>query len=178
VDSLRSPLTPDVRCASEEEHVSHPAPCLSNRVPSVPKLAPSSVGAPGSFAVPPSPSSTARLGPNRPAFPAPDRIVLAHPARTRSSVLGPHGRSPSPVGTTHTRAAALQPRQSTRVLEMPSITAHRVLGAPPSPPVPANTTRALVASPRFRPHARAIAASARPSNPACSRLAQLRCARR
>ena len=37
--ALRSPLTPDVRCASEEEHVSHPAPCLSKRVPCVPTLA-------------------------------------------------------------------------------------------------------------------------------------------
>jgi len=37
--SLCSPLTPTVRCASEEEHVSRLAPCLSKRVPCVPTLA-------------------------------------------------------------------------------------------------------------------------------------------
>ena len=92
-------------------------------------------------------------------------LVLAHLARTRPRLFGHHSRFPVPVATTYIRVVALQPCQSTGVLEMPSITAHHLLGAPPSPPVPANTTRALVASPRCRPHAGAIAASTRPSNP-------------
>ena len=104
-------------------------------------------------------------------------LVLAHLARTRPRVSGHHSRSPVPVATTYIRVVALQPCQSTGVLEMPSITAHHLLGAPPSPSVPANPTTALVASPRCRPHVGAIAASTRPSNPACSGLAQLRCAR-
>jgi len=108
---------------------------------------------------------------------APGRLVLAHLARTRSCVLGPRWRAPLPVFPAHFRAAGVQPCRSTGVLEMPSIAVHRLVGMPPSSPCPANTTRALVASLRFRPHAPAIAASTRTSNPACSGLAQLRCAR-
>ncbi len=176
--SLCSPLTPTVRCASEEEHVSHPAPYLSNRVPSVPPLAPEPHRGAWLTRSPSKLLVNARLGPNCLAFPASGRLVLAQLARTQSSALGSNWRFPMRVATTYIRAVALQPCQNTGVLEMPGITAHHLLGAPSAPPFPANTTRALVASPRSRPHAGAIAASTRPSNPACSRLAQLRCARR
>ena len=122
-------------------------------------------------------SATPRLGPKGPASlppgpPRPRPHGSDSATRLRSSL-----RSPVPVATAYIRLAALQPCQSTGVLEVPSITAHHLLGAPPSPPVPANTTKALVASPRCQPHPGAIAASTRPSNPACSGLAQLRCAR-
>jgi len=118
------------------------------------------------------------------ARPESPRIPRARQPRPRppgsDSVMRPRSSPacPLPVVTTHIRAAALQPCQSTRVLEMPSFAAHRLLGTPPSPPVPPNTTTALVASPRFRPHARAIAASTRPSNPACSGLRFATLARR
>jgi hypothetical protein len=107
----------------------------------------------------------------------PSHLVLAHLARTRPGVLGLPWRSSAPGGSKHIRAAALQPCQSTGAIEMPSITAHRLLGTPQASPLPMHATRALVACPRARPLAGAIAASTRTANPACSGLAQLRCAR-
>ncbi len=165
---------PDVRCASEGEHVSHPAPCLSKRIPCVPTLAPAPPLQGSAHCIPLERHGSARRAPRH--F-VQGYLVLAHLARTRPRLFGHHPRSPVPVATTYIRAVALQSCQSTGVLEMPSIAAHHLLGAPPSPRVPANPTSSLVASPRCRPHAGAIAASTRPSNPACSGLAQLRCAR-
>ena len=177
MDSLRSPLTPDVSCATVDTSVAHPAPSPTGQVPRASTQGPGPTSHPSAHSV----SSKASVAPGfdrtAPHHFVPGHLVLAHLARTRSRVLGPYWRSPSPVVTTHIRAAALQPCQSTGVLEMPSITVHRLLGTPPSSPFPTNTTRAHVAWPRFRPHAGAIAASTRTANPACSGLAQLRCAR-
>ena len=173
----RSPLTPTVSRANVEMSVTRPTPSPAGHV-----LRASTKGpAPTSHPSAPSVSSRALAAPGldrtAPHHFVPGHLVLAHLARTRSRVLGPYWRSPSPVVTTHIRAAALQPCQSTGVPEMPSITVHHLLGTPPSSPFPANTTGAHVAWPRFRPHASAIAASTRTANPACSGLAQLRCAR-
>ena len=173
----RSPLTPTVSRANVEMSVTRPTPSPAGRVPGASTEGP----APTSHPIARSVSSRALPTPDfdrtAPHHFVPGHLVLAHLARTRSRVLGPYWRSPSPFVTTHIRAAALQPCQSTGVLEMPSITVHRLLGTPPSSPFPANTTGAHVAWPRFRPHASAIAASTRTANPACSGLAQLRCAR-
>jgi hypothetical protein len=175
--SLRSPLTPDVSCATVEMSVTHLAPSPAGHAPDASTLGSGRTSLPStqslSFRVLPRPGAD-RTAPHH--F-VPGHLVLAHLARTRSCVLRPHWRSPVPVVITHIRAAALQPCQSTGVLEMPSITAHRLLGTPPSPPFPANATGASVAGPWPRPHSGAIAASTRTANPACSRLAQLRCAR-
>ncbi len=177
MDSLRSPLTPDVSRANVEMSVTRPTPSPAGHVPRASTQGPAPTSHPSARSV----SSRALAAPGfdrtAPHHFVPGHLVLAHLARTRSRVLGPYWRSPSPVVTTHIRAAALQPCQSTRVLEMPSITVHRLLGTPPPSPFPANTTGAHVAWPRFRPHASAIAASTRTANPACSGLAQLRCAR-
>ena len=175
--SLCSQLTPTVSRANVEMSVTPPTPSPAGHVPRVSTKGP----APTSHPSAPSVSSWALAAPGfdrtAPRHFVPGQLVLAHLARTRSRVLGPYWRSPSPVVTTHIRAAALQPCQSTGVLEMPSITVHRLLGTPPSSPFPPNTTGAHVAWPRFRPHASATAASTRTANPACSGLAQLRCAR-
>jgi hypothetical protein len=177
VDSLRSPLTPDVSRANVEMSVTRPTPSPAGHVPRASSKEP----APTSHPSAPSVSSRALAAPGfdrtAPRHFVPGQLVLAHLARTRSRVLGPYWRFPSPVVTTHIRAAALQPCQSTGAIEMPSITAHRLLGTPLASPVLVHATRALVACLRFRPHAGAIAASTRTANPACSRLAQLRCAR-
>ena len=173
----RSPLTPTVSRANVEMSVTHPTPSPAGHVPRVSTQGPAPTSHPSARSVSSRALAAPGLDRTAPHHFVPGHLVLAHLARTRSRVLGPYWRSPSPVVTTHIRAAALQPCQSTGVLEMPSITVHHLLGTPPSPPVPANTTTALVASPRCRPHAGAIAASTRPSNPACSGLAQLRCAR-
>ncbi len=168
---------PDVSRANVEVSVTRPTPSPAGRVPraSTQGLAPTSH--PSARSV----SSRAFAAPgfdrSAPHHFVPSHLVLAHLARTRSRVPGPYWRSPSPVATTHIRAAALQPCQSTGAPAMPRITVHRLRGTPPSSPFPANTTGAHVAWPRFRPHASAIAASTRTANPACSGLAQLRCAR-
>ena len=176
--SLCSPLTPTVSCATVEMSVAHHAPSPAGHVSGASTLVPG----PTSHSSAQSVSSKASAAPGFdravPHHFVPGHLVLAHPARTRSCVLGPHYRSQVPALTTHIRAAGLQACLSTGVLEMPSFTAHHLLGTPPSPPIPAKTTGALVACPRFRPHAGAIAAFTRTANPACSRLAQLRCARR
>ena len=175
--SLCSQLTPTVSRANLAMFVMHPAPSPAGHVPGASTQGPRRTSHPSARSV----SSRALAAPGfdriAPHHFVPGHLVLAHPARTRSRVLGLYWRSPSPVVTTHIRAAALQPCQSTGVLEMPSITVHRLLGTPPSSPFPANTTGAHVAWPRFRPRASAIAASSRTANPACSGLAQLRCAR-
>ena len=168
---------PDVSRANVEMSVTRPTPSLAGHVSGPSTQGPTPTSHPSASSV----SSRALAAPSfdraAPHHFVPGHLVLAHLARTRSRVLGPYWRSPSPVLTTHIRAAALQPCQSTRVLEMPSFTVHRLLGTPPSSPFPANTTGAHVAWPRFRPRASAIAASSRTANPACSGLAQLRCAR-
>ena len=158
--------------------VTRPTPSPAGHVPRASTQGP----APTSHPSAPSVSSRALAAPGfdrtAPHHFVPGHLVLAHLARTRSRVLGPYWRSQSQVVTTHIRAAVLQPCQSTGVLEMPSFSVHRLLGTPPSSPFPANTTGAHVACPRFRPHAGAIAASARTANPACSGLRFASLARR
>jgi hypothetical protein len=177
VDSLRSPLTPDVSCATVEMSVTHPAPSPDGRVPGASTRGPEPTSHPSAQSSSVKAVAARSIDRTAPHHFVPGHLVLAHLARTRSCVLGPYWRSPWSVVTTHIRAAALQPCQSTGVPGMPSFIAHHLLGTPPSSPSPANTTRAHVAWPRFRPHAGAIAASTRTANPACSGLAQLRCAR-
>ena len=157
--------------------VAHHAPSLAGHVLGASTLAPGPTWHPSAQSVSSKASAAPAFDRTVPHHFVRGRLVLAHPARTRPCVFGPHSRTPVPVVTTPVRAAVLQPCQSTGVLEMPSFTVHRLLGTPPSSPFPANTTRAHVACPRFRPHAGAIAASTRTANPACSGLAQLRCAR-
>jgi len=168
---------PDVSCATVEMSVAHHAPSPAGHVSGASTLVPG----PTSHSSAQSVSSKASAAPGFdravPHHFVPGRLVLAHLARTRPCVSGPRSRTPVPVVSTPVRAGVLQPWQSTGVLEMPSVTFHRLLGTPPSSPFPANTTRAHVACPRFRSHAGAIAASTRTANPACSGLAQLRCAR-
>jgi hypothetical protein len=175
--SLCSPLTPSVSCATVETSVSHPAPSPTGQVPRASTQGPGPTSHPSAHSV----SSKASVAPGFdrtvPHHFVSGHLVLAHLARTRPGVFGPPWRAPVPVVTTHIRAAVLQPCQGTGFLEMPSFSVHRHLGTPPSSPFPANTTGAHVACPRFRPHAGAKAASARTANPACSGLAQLRCAR-
>ena len=168
---------PDVSRANVEMSVTRPTPSPAGHVSRASTQGPAPTSHPSARSV--SSRTLAAPGFDRtaPHHFVPGHLVLAHPARTRSRVFGSHRRSPVPVVTTHIRAAAIQPCQSTGVLEMPSFSVHRLLGTPPSSPFPANTTGADVACPRLRPHAGAIAASTRPSNPACSGLAQLRCAR-
>ena len=168
---------PDVSCATVEMSVAHSAPSPAGRVPGASTQGPEPTLHPSAQSSSAKASAARGIDHTAPHHFVPGHLVLAHLARTRPCVFGSHWRAPMPVVTTHIRAAAIQPCQSTGVLEMPSIATHHLLGTPPSPPVPANTTTALVASPRCRPHAGAIAASTRPSNPACSGLAQLRCAR-
>ena len=175
--SLCSQLTPTVSRANLAMSVMHPAPSPAGRVPGASTQGPGLTSHPSAQPV----SSKSSAAPGIDRTPShhfvPGHLVLAHLARTRSSVPGLHWRSPVPNGTKHIRAAALQPCQSTGAIEMPSITAHRLLGTPLASPVLVHATRALVACPRTRPLAGAIAASTRPANPACSGLAQLRCAR-
>ena len=175
--SLCSPLTPTVSRANLEIFVMHPAPSPTGHVPGASTQGPRRTSQPSAQSV--SSEAFAAPGSHRtaPHHFVPGPLVLAHLARTRSCVPGLHWRSPVPTGIKHIRAAALQPCQSTGAIEMPSITAHRLLGTPLASPVLVHATRALVACLRFRPHAGAIAASTRTANPACSRLAQLRCAR-
>ena len=175
--SLCSPLTPTVSRANVEMSVTHPTPSPAGHVPRVSTQGPAPTSHPSARSV----SSRALAAPGfdrtAPHHFVPGHLVLAHLARTRPCVSGPPSRSPVPVVAIPARAAVLKSCQSTGVLEMPSISAHRLLGTPPSSPFPTNATRAHVACPRFRPHAGAIAASTRTANPACSGLAQLRCAR-
>ena len=176
--SLCSPLTPTVSCATVEMSVAHSAPSPAGRVPGASTRGPEPTPHPSA-----QPSSSKAMAPRSndrtaPHHFVPGHLVLAHLARTRPCVFGSHWRAPMPVVTTHIRAAAIQPCQSTGVLEMPSFSVHRLLGTPPSSPFPANTTGVHVACPRFRPHAGAIAASARTANPACSGLRFASLARR
>ena len=176
--SLRSPLTPDVSCATVEMSVAHSAPSPAGRVPGASTRGPEPTPHPSA-----QPSSSKAMAPRSndrtaPHHFVPGHLVLAHLARTRPCVSGPRSRTPVPVVSTPVRAAVLQPCQSTGVLEMPSFSVHRLLGTPPSSPFPANTTGVHVACPRFRPHAGAIAASARTANPACSGLRFATLARR
>jgi hypothetical protein len=177
VDSLRSPLTPDVSCATVEMAVTHPAPSPAGRVPGASTRGPEPTSHPSAQSLSAKAVAARDIVRTAPHQFVPGHLVLAHMARTRPCVFGSHGGAPVPVVTTHIRAAVLQPCQSTGVLEMPSFSVHRHLGTPPSSPFPAKSIGAHVACPRFRPHAGALAASARTANPACSGLAQLRCAR-
>ena len=168
---------PDVSCATVEMSVTHLAPSPAGHVPGASTQGSGRISHPSVQSVPF--RVLARPGSDRtaPHHFVPGHLVLAHLARTRSCVLGPHWRFPVPVVIAHIRATALQPCQSTGVIEMPSITAHRLRGTAPSSTSPANATGASVAGPWPRPHSGAPAASTRTANPACSRLAQLRCAR-
>ncbi len=176
--SLCSPLTPTVSCATVDTSVAHPAPSPTGQVPRASTQGPGTTSHPSAHSV----SSMASVAPGLdrtvPHHFVSGHLVLAHLARTPPSVFGPPSRSPVPVVTTHIRAAVLQPCQSTRVLEMTSFSVHRLLGTPPSSSFPANATGAHVACPPFRPHAGAIAASARTANPACSGLRFASLARR
>ena len=107
----------------------------------------------------------------------PGILVLAHLARTRSCVFGRLLGSRGQGLTDSVRAHDHQPSPFTGVLSMPSFAAHRLRGTVPSSTSPANAAGASVAGPCPRPHSRAVAASRRTANPACSGLAQLRCAR-
>ena len=178
MDSLRSPLTPDVSCATVKMSVTHLAPSSSRRVPGAPTQEPEAPSRSSAHSVSSGSSAVQGFCRSTPHHFVPGHLVLAHPARTRPCVFGSHWRALVPVVTTHIRAAVLQPCQSTGVLEMPSFSVHRLLGTPPSSPFPANTTGVHVACPRFRPHAGAIAASARTANPACSGLRFASLARR
>ena len=168
---------PDVSRANLAMFVLHPAPSPTGHVPGASTQGPRRTSHPSAQSV--SSKALAAPGSDRtaPHHFGPGTLVLAHVARTRSCVLGLHWRLPVPAVTRNVRAAALLPCQSTGVLEMPSITVGRPQGTPLSSPAPANATWAHVAYPRSRPHAGAIAASTRTANPACSGLAQLRCAR-
>ncbi len=168
---------PDVSCATVEMSVAHPTPSPAGHVPGASRHVPAPTSHSSAQSVPSKASAAPGFDRTAPHHFVPGHLVLAHLARTRSCALGSHWRSPAPVLTTHIRAAALQPCRSTGVVEIPSLTAHRLLGTPPPPPFPANTTWAHVACPRFRLHAGATAASTRTANPACSGLAQFRCAR-
>ena len=175
--SLCSPLTPTVSCATVEMSVAHSAPSPAGRVPGASTRGPEPTPHPSA-----QPSSSKAMAPRSndrtaPHHFVPGHLVLAHLARTRPCVFDSHSRSPVPVVTIPVRAAALQSCQSTGVLEMLSFSVPCHLGTPTSSSFPANATGAHVACPRFRPQVDAIAASTRTANPACSRLAQLRCAR-
>jgi len=115
---------------------------------------------------------------NRPKSLRPGRLVLAHLARTRSCVFARLLRSRGQSISVSVGAHAHQSGPFTGVLSMPSFKAHRLRGAVPSSSAPANTTGASAAGPCPRTHSRAVAASTRPANPACSGLAALRAARR
>jgi len=180
-DSRRSaPLAADatVSSATVDTSVAHPAPSSTGQVPRASTHGPGSPSHPSAHSV----SSKASVAPGfdrtAPHHFVSGHLVLAHLARTRPCVFGPPWLAPVPVVTTHIRAAVLQPCQSTGVLEMPSFSVHRLLGTPPSSAFPANATGADVACPRLRPHAGAIAASARAANPACSGLRFATLARR
>ena len=176
--SLCSPLTPTVSCATVEMSVAHSAPSPAWRVPGASTRGPEPTPHPSAQSSSASAVAALSIARTAPHHFVPGHLVLAHLARTRPCVFGSHWRAPMPVVTTHIRAAAIQPCQSTGVLEMPSFSVHRLLGTPPSSPFPANTTGVHVACPRFRPHAGAIAASARTANPACSGLRFASLARR
>ena len=175
--ALRSPLTPDVSCATVEMSVTHPAPSPAGRVPGASTQGPEPTLHPSAQSFSAKAVAARGIDHAAPHHFVPGHLVLAHPARTRPCVFGSHWGGPVPVVTKHSRATVLQPRQSTGALEMPSFSVHCHLGTPPSSSFPAKATGAHVACPRFRPHVGAIAASARTANPACSGLAQLRCAR-
>ena len=177
MDSLRSPLTPDVSCATVEMSVTHPAPSPDGHVPGASTRRPEPASHPSAQSSSVKAVAARSIHRTAPHHFVLGHLVLAHLARTRPCVFGSRCRSPVPVVTTRIRATPLEPCQSTGVLEMPSFTVHRLLGTPPPSPCPANTTGAHVACPRSQPHAGAIAASTRTANPACSGLAQLRCAR-
>ena len=103
-------------------------------------------------------------------------LVLAHLARTRTPASGCLAH----LGATR-QPRPLRPRSATapanRGLSMPIFPAHVLQGTLPSSPLPANTTRSVVARLRSPSQSGTSAASTRSSNPACSGLAQLRCAR-
>ena len=104
-------------------------------------------------------------------------LVLAHPARTRSRIFGRLWRPQSQGLAAPVGVPGHQSHPVTGVLEMPSVRAHHLLGSGSSSAPPANATRASVAKPWPRPHSGVLAPSTRTANPACSGLAQLRCAR-
>ena len=166
-----------VSCATVDTSVAHPAPSPTGQVPRVSTQGPGPTSHPSAQSASSKASVAAGFDRTVPHHFVSGHLVLAHLARTRPCVFGPPSRSPVPVVTTRIRAAVLQPCQDTGALEMPSFSAHSLLGTPPSSPFPANATWAHVACPRSRRHAGAIAASTRTANPACSGLAQLRCAR-
>jgi len=199
--SLCSPLTPTVSCATVEWSVTHPASSSTGNVQrastsaSTPTMQSSAqsrslrsprrvdtrnsphVAIHSSGAVPPRPSGAPGLARTAPYRLLPGRLVLAHLARTRSRAFGRLWRSQVQAITARVGAPGHQPCPVTGVLEMPSFKAHRLRGATPSSTSPANATGASVPRPRPRPHSGAPAASTRTANPACSGLAQLRCAR-
>ena len=71
-----------VRCASEEEHVSHPAPCLSKRVPCVPTLSPAPPSQGSAHCIP-----LERLG-NATARPEEPRITSSRATSSSPTWLG------------------------------------------------------------------------------------------
>ena len=180
-DSRRfAPLAADaaVSRANVEMSVTRPTPSPAGPVPRASTQGPAPTSHPSAPLVSSRPLAAPGFDRTAPHHFVPGHLVLAHLARTRPCVFGSHSGAPVPVVTTHLRIPALQPCQSTRVLEMTSFSVHRLLGTPPSSPFPANTTGVHVACPRFRPHAGAIAASARTANPACSGLRFASLARR
>ncbi len=122
-------------------------------------------------AAPPGPARTA------PGHFALAHLVLAHLARTRSLVFGRLWRSQGQAIAVPVSVPGHQSCPVTGVLEMPSVTAHHLLGSGSSSASPANATRASVAGPWPRLRSGALAPSTRPANPASSRLASLRAAR-
>ena len=178
MDSLRSPLTPDVSCATVEMSVTHPAPSPAGRVPGASTQGPKPTLHPSAQSSSAKAVAARGIDHTAPHHFVPGHLVLAHLARTRPCVSGSHWPSPVPVVTTHIRASVLQPYQSTGVLEMLRLSVPCHLGTPTSSSFPANATGAHVACPRFRPQADAIAASTRAANPACSGLRFASLARR
>ena len=175
--SLCSPLTPTVRCASEEGLVSYLGPCRSSQgsCVSTPEREPRLQRTAHTQTIHP-PRQRHHSARTAPHHFAPGRLVLAHLARTRS-------HASSCLTSPGAERRLCRPRLGLRVfpptggIEMPRFTAHRLRGTPPSSTSPANAARASVARLRARPRSGESAASTRTSNPACSGLAQLRCAR-
>ena len=202
MDSLRSPLTPDVSCATEAGSVAHFTPLPSGSVPgasapftptaSHPPTHARSIRGPrrvdarirahavahgtGVFVRRSAPVPGAARSAPHPIVPG--LLVLAHLARTRSFVFGRLLRSQRQGIAVSVGAHPHQPGPFTGVLSMPSFTAHRLRGTVPSSTSPANTTRPSVAGPRSHPHSCAVAASTRTANPACSGLRFASLARR
>ena len=115
---------PDVRCASEEEHVSHPAPCLSKRVPCLRTLAPAPPSQGSAHCIPLERLGNATLGPKSPALlrpglprPRPPGSDSATPLRSSPAFPGAsrhhlHSRRCSSVVPEHRGSRNAQLRSS------------------------------------------------------------------